>query len=388
MILEPVGLTASGRPVLVSGEVERYLLDKVDLEFTASGGLPGQEADAYKGGYVILTSQRLIWMDASATAGSAAVPGSEGPRQGGRSCHLPVASIKSCTKKTSVSFKSKVRLKLEVCCNYERKPVDAEGQFHQLLTLSLRCKGDSPEALASRVQEVKALAATTNRARPAQPPPAQAPAQRPPPSQPHGTALPPAQGGPLTAGLAAQGAGGRQQQLPPSEQQAVHTAPPRLQPDPSLLQMMVEMLAAQGAGGRQQQLPPPQQLTAQQYAAPPRLQLDPGLLKMMVPFSLLEASISALKAVEVVLDALQGFPHNRTARSLVATNNVGVQEAMDYLLAFADNPGMDDPLELPQPAATQAPSQLLPSETPCLHRRPTGWQAPPQKYSLPPSPPN
>eukprot|EP00198_Chlamydomonas_reinhardtii_P008163 XP_001697500.1 subunit of ESCRT-II complex [Chlamydomonas reinhardtii] len=43
-----------------------------------------------------------------------------------------------------------------------------------------------------------------------------------------------------------------------------------------------------------------------------------------------------------------GFPRNRCARSLLAVKNEGLQEALDYMLAFGDQPGMDDPLE-PQP---------------------------------------
>ncbi|GIL46197.1 hypothetical protein Vafri_3243, partial [Volvox africanus] len=71
-----------------------------------------------------------------------------------------------------------------------------------------------------------------------------------------------------------------------------------------------------------------------------------------------------------------GFARNRAARSLVATKNQGAQEAIDYLLAFGDQPGMDNPLDQapatrlagPSPAAAgpwgTAPTQLPASETP------------------------
>ena len=54
---------------------------------------------------------------------------------------------------------------------------------------------------------------------------------------------------------------------------------------------------------------------------------------------------------------LQGFPRNRSARSLIATENAGCQQAIDYMLAYGDQPGMDDPLP-PQP--TTAPFVAAP----------------------------
>lgn len=44
----------------------------------------------------------------------------------------------------------------------------------------------------------------------------------------------------------------------------------------------------------------------------------------------------------------QGFPRNRAIRALLATKNQGVQQALDWLLAFSDTPGIDDPV-IPDP---------------------------------------
>mmetsp|Transcript_37776 Transcript_37776/g.84245 ORF Transcript_37776/g.84245 Transcript_37776/m.84245 type:complete len:668 (-) Transcript_37776:143-2146(-) len=263
MILEPAFLTLSGRPVLQPGEVEKYLLDNVDLEFEGSGGLPGLQAEAYKGGYVILTNMRLIWIDAAATSSmpssAAAAPaagqgGAVSGRQVGRCCSLPASSVQSAAKKSSFAFTgSKVRVHLEVYATHEGKPVPGAQVSHKLERVALRCRGDSPETLIAKLEEVRRAAAA------APPTSAAAPAST------------------------------WQQQQPQQQQGAVPAPVP-------------------GAAAEQQRTN----------------HVDPKLLQQMIDM---------------------GFPRNRAARCLIATKNEGVQQAMDYLLAFGEQPGMDDPLD-------------------------------------------
>jgi ESCRT-II complex subunit VPS36 len=56
-LLQPVELTASGRPRLEVGEVECQLLDAIDMEDESSG------AWALRAGIVSLTTHRLLWLD-------------------------------------------------------------------------------------------------------------------------------------------------------------------------------------------------------------------------------------------------------------------------------------------------------------------------------------
>ena len=93
--LHPIELTPSGRPLLQTSEVEHYTLDRVDLEFGdgpgSHGGVLGQQGERYKGGYLILTSLRIIWM--SSSDASVIVDGQ--PARGARPpcCSLPLHSI-------------------------------------------------------------------------------------------------------------------------------------------------------------------------------------------------------------------------------------------------------------------------------------------------------
>ncbi|KAK9867588.1 hypothetical protein WJX84_011841 [Apatococcus fuscideae] len=72
LVLDKVFLTASARPVLQPGEVERLILDKALLQFQAKGTAGGVAAtDRLEGGILILTTHRVIWMsrDAQPVAG-------------------------------------------------------------------------------------------------------------------------------------------------------------------------------------------------------------------------------------------------------------------------------------------------------------------------------
>ena len=84
-----------------------------------------------QGGYAILTSQRVIWIDSAAVstpaaaAAAAAAAGSVGAPCG-RSCSLPVLSVQGCQRKSSMWLGSyKVRLLLQVAVDADAKPVVA-----------------------------------------------------------------------------------------------------------------------------------------------------------------------------------------------------------------------------------------------------------------------
>ena len=244
LFLHPVELTPSGRPMLQASEVEHYTLDKVDLEFGegpgSHGGVPGQQGERYKGGYVILTSLRIIWM--SGSGASVVLNGQPAPGKP-PCCSLPLSSIQGVDKRNKMSITgTKVRLCLGVSASYEGKPVPLSGQFHQIRELMVRCRGDSPDNLALKIKEAQA-----------------------------------------------------------HHQQQARMAPP---PSPA---------------------PPP--------APPPGPPLDRKPL-----FD------------SLMLDDLlgMGFPRNRAIRSLIATESSSVAAAMDHMLAFGDQPGMDDPLHLDQ----------------------------------------
>ena len=61
--------------------------------------------------------------------------------------------------------------------------------------------------------------------------------------------------------------------------------------------------------------------------------------------------------------AVQGFPRNRAARSLLATGNTGCQQAIDYMLAFGEQPGMDEPQPTPQTHSPAAGAYAAPVPT-------------------------
>ncbi|KAG2455075.1 hypothetical protein HYH02_000897 [Chlamydomonas schloesseri] len=320
MIWEPAQLTASGRPVLQPGEVEVSLLDKVDVEFNPVGGVAGHQSHAYKNGYAILTNRRVIWVN----AGSAADGGSSGSAAdtaAPRAASLTLSTLAASNKRVQYGIKgSKVRLVLDVYTNGQRQPVPTWGFHTNIDQVSLRCRGPAPDAFKSLLDEQvkQAVAAgssssssmgvggTSTAAAASQPGPAGAAAAGPGVSS---------YMSPLTAGLAA-----RQQQ--PQAAAAGAGAGAGAGQGPAGTGM--------AASGLPPPPPPPQHHLTQSRPPPPppshqaALRPDPTLLQSMVEM---------------------GFPRNRCARSLLAVKNEGLQEALDYMLAFGDQPGMDDPLE-------------------------------------------
>eukprot|EP00775_Hariotina_reticulata_P005632 gene5632-5871_t len=108
MILPPSTLTPSGRPQLSAGEV--------DLEFEGHGGMQScQTAERYQGGYAVVTSQRLIWIDSAASPAA------------GRSCHLALDCIHSTRKHVQYGLNlmnPKVRLEVKVYVDLSAKPTN------------------------------------------------------------------------------------------------------------------------------------------------------------------------------------------------------------------------------------------------------------------------
>ncbi|KAF5829645.1 EAP30/Vps36 family-domain-containing protein [Dunaliella salina] len=315
IVLDPVQLTPSGRPVLLPGEVEHHLLDKVDLEFDPEGGLPGLLAKAYKTGYVILTSHRTLWMESSASpaegtvksklpsflshsgigssnsAAAAAAPQSESAK---KHCSMPVRAVRGVAKRTAFSLSgAKVRLHLEVCVSTtDHRPIAdsrASGAPTRTIQLALRCRGDSPDTLAAKLEDLLRTAA-------------------------------PAAPQPLTQ------APSRPASLPP------HAAPPpasihQTQPPPSL--------PAQ---------PPP----------PPPPHVDQSMLMQLMDM---------------------GFPRNKCARALAATQSSDLQAALDFILSFGDLPEMDQPVHPPtNPIPTSLYPQALQPPPPIpLYPPPPHW---------------
>uniref|UniRef100_A0A7S3VQ42 Vacuolar protein-sorting-associated protein 36 n=1 Tax=Dunaliella tertiolecta TaxID=3047 RepID=A0A7S3VQ42_DUNTE len=334
IVLDPVQLTPSGRPVLLPGEVEHMLLDKVDLEFDPEGGLPGLLARAYKTGYIILTSHRTLWMDSSPSsaestaksklpsffshsstssnpAAAAAVPQTAPAK---KHCSMPVRAVRGVAKRTAFSLSgAKVRLHLEIYVSTtDHRPIadgHASGSPTRTIQLALRCRGDSPDALAAKLEDLLHTAAPA--------------AQQPPPQ----AAVRPA---PLPSYAA-----------PPPSTTFQPPPPPSMPAQP----------------------PPP---------TPPHV--DQSMLVQLMDM---------------------GFPRDKCTRALAATQSSDLQAALDFILSFGDLPEMDQPLLPPSnplptsvySQALQQPPPPIPLYPPPSHGSgtpvPTGRGAPSQQQHSP-----
>ncbi|GAX84726.1 hypothetical protein CEUSTIGMA_g12148.t1 [Chlamydomonas eustigma] len=256
MILDQVHVTASGRASLKDKEIEISMLDQADLEYQDGlGGVIGFQSAAYKGGYLVLTTQRMIWMCNSAGP----------PSSSGCPCCLPLHSILDIKKKSQLTFSgTKVRLALDIAANYKKEPTRADGQFHTTLQLVIRCRGESPDTFMAKMKDM-----LRNR------------------TEPSST---------TTA----------------TQPQAASTT----------LTSASSQATTVSSQGDTIVLPRP---------------VDESLLCQLVDM---------------------GFSRNQAARSLMATHNTGCQPAIDYILAFGDQPGMNDPL--PPPAQQQGQNQYSP----------------------------
>ncbi|KAG2440314.1 hypothetical protein HXX76_004421 [Chlamydomonas incerta] len=305
MFLEPAQLTASGRPVLQPGEVEVSLLDK--------------------NGYAILTNRRVIWVNADgAGAGGSGGADASAPRAAG----LPLSALAASNKRVQYGIKgSKVRLVLDVYTNGQRQPVPTWGFHTNIDQVSLRCRGPAPDAFKSLLDEhakqaVAAGSSSTSSSGAA----GGAGVGGGYTAGPAGATQPGAAGAAAGSGPAGAGANSYMSPLT-AGLQARH--PPPLAGPGGGAGAGQGLAAGVSASGLPPPPPPPQHHLAQSRPPPPHSQQaapqpDPALLQSMVEM---------------------GFPRNRCARSLLAVKNEGVQEALDYMLAFGDQPGMDDPLE-------------------------------------------
>ncbi len=90
--------------------------------------------DAYKGGYVVLTSQRLIWMDGGPEGRSCWIHVRRwSTRMGGAALHallfLIRCSILEARRKNQIKISGlKVRVELDVAANHANKAVEGEVQ--------------------------------------------------------------------------------------------------------------------------------------------------------------------------------------------------------------------------------------------------------------------
>lgn len=133
--LPPVELTASGRPVLLPGEVERLFLSSVDLEAEESPALA-----SLRSGLLSLTSHRLIWInDASRFA---------------RSIPLDCVIHAFPPKKSIKSMFASPRVRIQVSANGDGKVVGGRGTTSLVITIVMRGGKSDPEAFYAKLWEV------------------------------------------------------------------------------------------------------------------------------------------------------------------------------------------------------------------------------------------
>lgn len=90
---------------------------QVDLQFTEPGGVPGCFAERYSGGYAVLSSHYLIWVDASSLPG--------------RSCRIPLASVTEASLRASHVFAA-LKLCMHVLCDGQGCPRPGGQQTEQV----------------------------------------------------------------------------------------------------------------------------------------------------------------------------------------------------------------------------------------------------------------
>lgn len=91
----------------------------MDLHFSEPGGVVGAFAERYSGGYAVLTSHRIIWVDASASS----LPG--------RSCSIPLTCVKEASLWASRVFAAP-KLCLQILCNARGCPTEGGIQPEQV----------------------------------------------------------------------------------------------------------------------------------------------------------------------------------------------------------------------------------------------------------------
>ncbi|GIL71530.1 hypothetical protein Vretifemale_1894 [Volvox reticuliferus] len=197
---------------------------------------------------------------------------------------------------------------LEVYTDGQRQPVPASGFHTKIDILGIRCRGPAPDAFKTQMEEQvrQAVAADATSSSAAQTPRA--------PGSASGS-------GSSDIGSASGGAG----------QLGAHWSPLRtgLRQKSQLSDSSLTVGVGPGGSQTAAALPPGSGVVVgatanTQSPVIAEVRPDPVMLQQMVEM---------------------GFARNRAARSLVATKNRGAQEAIDYLLAYGDQPGMDEPLD-------------------------------------------
>ncbi|KAK9803478.1 hypothetical protein WJX73_006449 [Symbiochloris irregularis] len=175
MILEALSLSASGRPLLVVGEVELLLVDRVDMQFEGSGGPPGQLKPKHEDGYAVLTTHRLMWID------SARAPAA------GASCGLSLSCVQHVQSKASHIFGTP-KLRAQVHVSRDNTPVPGGRDAVRTVQLKMTARDPGPlaQAMAQALSQRAWERATAQTAR-QQAAAVQAPAQQAAPGPPPGT---------------------------------------------------------------------------------------------------------------------------------------------------------------------------------------------------------
>ncbi|PKA50525.1 Vacuolar protein sorting-associated protein 36 [Apostasia shenzhenica] len=133
--LAPAALTASGRPVLLAGEVERLFLSSVDLEAEENPTLA-----PLRSGLLALTSHRLLWIN-EASRSAYSVP-------------LDTVIHAFPPKKSIKNMFASPRVRIQVSASQEGKVGGGRGATSLVITIVLRGGKNDPESFYGRLWEV------------------------------------------------------------------------------------------------------------------------------------------------------------------------------------------------------------------------------------------
>lgn len=91
---------------------------QTDLHFEEASGIAGSLAKVYTGGYVVLTSHQLIWVDASASEQAC-----------GRSCSIPLAAVQEASLRSPLLWAApKLCLRVQTDAAERPLPVGAYSE--------------------------------------------------------------------------------------------------------------------------------------------------------------------------------------------------------------------------------------------------------------------
>ena len=82
---------------------------QVDVQFHARGGVQGHLSQKYTGGYLVLTTQNLVWIDSAA-----------GP-QPGKSCVFPLHAITSVALRASHML-AQAKICMQLSLDWQGRP--------------------------------------------------------------------------------------------------------------------------------------------------------------------------------------------------------------------------------------------------------------------------